>query len=134
MALARTLDSWDPRLRQISSQAIIRMGDTRPVPLLIRYLHSWKPVTRQEAAIALGGLKDQRALEPLVRAFPREPNHATGHAMLEALKALGAGIDPTWEELDRHRLEKYQEQLSKQRKQEPPSKQQKKGLEKKLNY
>ncbi len=117
-ALARSLDDWDPKLRRIAGDALIQMGDRRAVPMLIRYLRSWKPTTRQEAAIVLGGLKDPRAVEPLVRAFSREPNPVTSHAMLEALKSLGARVDPSWEAVDRYRLEIYQRRISKERKEQ----------------
>ena len=119
--LARTLDSWDPKLRKISGQAIVQMGDVRPVPLLIRYLHSWKSVTREEAAIVLGGLKDQRAVEPLVRAFRREGNPITSHAMLTAAKSLGARLDTSWEQMDLRRMYEY-DQVQEQKRKELNSK------------
>lgn len=131
-AFARSLDDWDPKLRQIASQALIQMGDHRAVPMLIRYLRSWEATTRQESAIVLGGLKDERAVEPLVRAFHREPNPVTTHAMLEALKSLGARTDPSWEEMDRYRLQKYQERVDQQNKKE--KKRQEQGSEKEVEY
>ncbi|MDO8729786.1 MAG: HEAT repeat domain-containing protein [Candidatus Omnitrophota bacterium] len=131
-ALARSLDNWDPKLRQIAGQVLIQMGDRRAVPMLIRYLRSWEATTRQESAIVLGGLKDERAVEPLVRAFHREPNPVTSHAMLEALQSLGAQTDPSWEEVDRYRLQKYQERVNRQDKKE--KKQQEQGSEKGVEY
>ena len=130
-ALARSLDNWDPKLRQIAGQALIRMGDRRAVPMLIRYLRSWEATTRQESAIVLGGLKDQRAVEPLVRAFHREPNPVTSHALLEALQSLGAQTDLSWEEMDRYRFQKYRERVERQLKQDKKRKEQgsEKGVE-----
>ena len=69
----------------------------------------------------LGGLKDQRAGEPLLRAFRREGNPDTGHAMLEALKSLGVQPDVTWEQMDEYRLQegarrKAKEELERQKK------------------
>ena len=132
-ALARSLDNWDPKLRQISREALVQMGDRRAVPMLIRYLHSWQTTTRQEAALVLGGLKDERAVEPLVRSFAREPNPVTSHAMLEALKSLGARTDPGWEELDRARFKAYDERVERQNKQNKKLKEQE-STEKKVEY
>lgn len=110
LPLARSLDNWDPKLRKIAGDALLKMPETAPVvPLLIRYLHSWKPVTRQEAATVLGGLKDSRALKPLMRAFRREPNHATSHAMLIALKELGMDVGGEWERIDSERARKAEQ-------------------------
>ena len=114
LALVRSLNDWDPVLRETSSQAIVEFGDKQVVvPPLIRYLHSWKPSVRLHAAQILGEMGDPRAVEPLTRAFRREPNDVTGHAMLEALKSLGAPVDAGWEELDRQRIQKGDERRAK---------------------
>ena len=126
LALARTLDNWDPPLREISVQALIQFQDTRVVPFLIHYLHSWHPWTRSHAATVLGALKDLRAVEPLVRAFRREPVYATSQVMLEALRSLGAKPDASWEELQHYRKlrmewqqQKQQQQREKKKREQP---------------
>lgn len=113
-ALARMMDNWDPKVRQIAREAIVQMGDTRPVPLLIGYLHAWHSATRREAAMTLGGLKDPRAVKPLRRAFLRESTYSASQAMLEALKSLGAEIEPGWEQLDVERARRAEEIQKKQ--------------------
>ncbi len=64
--------------------------------------------------MVLGALKDPRAVEPLVRAFRREPAYPTSQAMLEALRALGAKPDSSWEELQHYRKLRMERQQQKQ--------------------
>lgn len=106
-ALIRSLNDWDPKIRSVAVESLIAFGNKEQVvPPLIQYLHSWQAVIREDAARALGGLQDQRAVEPLVRAFWREPNPTTSTTMLAALKSLGAQIDTSWEQTDLYRTQK----------------------------
>ena len=114
LVLVRSLHDWDPVLRDTASQAIVEFGDERVVPVLVRYLRSGKPAVRLHAAEILGRMKDPRAVEPLTRAFRREPNDVTSHVMLEALKSLGAGVDPSWEQMDRYRFQEGEKRRGKE--------------------
>lgn len=115
LALARSLHDWDPVLRDTAAEALVEFGDERVPPVLIRYLRSWKPAVRQHAAEVLGRIKDPRAVEPLARAFRREPNDRTSRSMLAALKSLGVEMDAGWEEMDQYRAHRAEEQREKRK-------------------
>lgn len=112
-ALVHTFTDWDPHVRTVATNALVQFGDERIVPLLIRRLRGFRPWTRQHAATVLGALKDQRAVEPLARAFRVEPDPPASAAMLEALKALGAKLEDSWEKTLSIRVEKAERKKKK---------------------
>ncbi len=113
-ALVRTFTDWDPKVRQAAVEALIAFGDERVVPTLIRRLRGLKPWTRMHAAQVLGGFKDPRAVEPLIKAFRREPDPPASEAMLNALVALGAKMDPTWTDTLTFRFRQAEEKQKEQ--------------------
>ncbi len=113
-AFVRTFTDWDPKVRTIATDALIASGNTEVVPLLIRRLRAWKPWTREHAARALGGLKDPRAIGVLKTAFQRESDPPASKAMYDALVALGAPMDPSWEKILEDRVNSAEAEKQKQ--------------------
>lgn len=91
-ALIRALKEGDAGLRDVATDALIKLGEPA-VPLLIACLNDGDPTVQERAARALGKLGDARAVEPLIASLRRidvlkDPDGDVCKAAAEALGDL----------------------------------------------
>lgn len=72
--LAKKLESPKTAVRQRAVEKLWQMRDPRAFDLLVSALTDDDPSVRYFASIGLGELGDSRAIQPLMKAFDREPD------------------------------------------------------------